>query len=124
MTKVQPPDKALASRRTPIAIFLDFAAAYDTPSYATVVKGLQERGFPPAWIDLLASFLRSGSSASVVVNGLETEVFEKRKGLLQGAAASPAVFNSFIDPLVEALNDAVSAFGLNARPEPVNVNAH
>jgi hypothetical protein len=40
-------------------------------------------------------------------------VYRKRKGLPPGAAASCAVFNFFINPLVKVLNDAAGALGSN-----------
>lgn len=101
-------DWASRGNNKKIFIFLDFKAAYDTPSFPVVLDELSKRGFSKQWIVLLASFLESGASASIVVNGSVTPRFKRSRGLPQGAPIAPLVFNLFADSLVSALNESAS----------------
>jgi hypothetical protein len=72
MTDLVVVDLVFASHEKRVVIFLDFKAAYNTPTFRSMEQGLQVRGIIQAWVELLTSVLLSGASASVVISGPET----------------------------------------------------
>lgn len=82
--------------------FLDLKAAYDTVPIPRLINTLEDRDAPPETISLIVS-LFTECSTQVVVNGDVTAPIQLKRGLLQGSILSPLLFNIFIDPLADAL---------------------
>ncbi|GAA5883307.1 hypothetical protein JCM16303_006680 [Sporobolomyces ruberrimus] len=96
-------DAALATEY-PCGGFLDFKSAYDSPSPRLILRSFKKLGMPSYLRRLVWSLLTAGASISVIVNGSESEPFERRRGFPQGSPLSPLLFNLYLDSLLTRLN--------------------
>jgi len=85
-------------------LFLDYIKAYDTVSIELLLKKLGERIGPACnFILTLVRLLFTGTSISIIINGIPTVPVEMKRGLLQGSVLSPILFNIFLDDLATTL---------------------
>lgn len=79
-------------RRAPtLVIKLDFAKAFDSVNWLSLLRILEVRGFPDKWQHWMQLLLRTSKSA-VLVNGIPGPWINCKRGLRQGDALSPFLF--------------------------------
>ncbi|CAO2147693.1 unnamed protein product [Urochloa humidicola] len=91
-------------RRPTMVLKLDFAKAFDSVNWDSLLSILRCRGFPQLWIDWLHMILHSSRSA-IVVNGCPGPWITCRRGLRQGDALSPYLFLLVADVLQRLIKE-------------------
>jgi len=84
-------------------VFLDFASAFDRVQWSYLRIELEKQGINPLVLQLIYHLMYSEMTFSIVVNGTTSALAHRSCGLLQGSLLSPALFNRFINSLLEAL---------------------
>jgi hypothetical protein len=74
-----------------VVLKLDFAKAFDSVCWDSVLKILAARGFPDRWLQWM-QVLFSTSHSAVMINGCPGNWIRCRRGLRQGDALSPYLF--------------------------------
>jgi hypothetical protein len=95
---------AISTKSIRLAVFLDFKSAYDVTLPSHVMETLHRRGMPPRLQHLVYSLMFKYASFHLVVNGELSPSIDRNCGLPQGSSLSPIIFDMFVDPLVDALN--------------------
>jgi retron-type reverse transcriptase len=95
------------SRRKAIILKLDFEKAFDTIEHTTILKTLQQFGFPEKWVAWISSILSSGLSV-VLLNGVPGKIFKCKRGVRQGDPLSPLLFVIAAELLQVLINKAAS----------------
>jgi hypothetical protein len=86
-------------RKLPTAVIkLDFAKAFDSVAWDSLLTVLQARKFPPIWISWMKKLLDTSHSA-VLVNGCPSRWIKCKRGVRQGDALSPYLFLLMADVL-------------------------
>jgi hypothetical protein len=93
--------EAMVATNTEVAL-LDMSAAYDTVPRSKLWSKLKDRGVPDAVLLLLQSLFDHNHSKLIIKNQHSSPIPNKR-GLLQGSAMSPILFNFFVDDLLTEL---------------------
>jgi hypothetical protein len=105
---VQTAAKQFHKSKTPTLLLkLDLAKAFDTVSWEYIIDMLEARGFPLRWRNWIALLFRTASSR-VLVNGVPGRYIHHRRGLRQGDALSPFLFDLAIEPLHRLLEIATN----------------
>ena len=89
---------ARKSRKPMFVLKLDFQKAFDSVNWECLLNILEARGFDQRWIRWVRDILTS-SSARVLINGQPGDVFFFRRGVRQGDAISPYLFDLMADVL-------------------------
>lgn len=88
-------------------IFVDFKKAYDSVPHEQLLDTLLRHGIPPQFVEGIRA-LYTGTKASVItVYGID-DPFQITRGVKQGCPMSPILFNLFLEPLLEWLQDEAS----------------
>jgi len=85
-------------------VFLDFASAFDSVGWPFLRKELDKQGMNPVVVQIIYQLMYHDMSFSVIVNGTPSSNQHRTCGLPQGSPLSPALFNRFINSLLETLN--------------------
>lgn len=93
-------------RRSPIVLFLDIKAAYDSVDHNILLTKLAERGCNPQLLRITEQ-LMCGIESVISVNGVDSPPLIHRAGVLQGAIISPALYSLYIDDLAEAVRAVI-----------------
>jgi Reverse transcriptase (RNA-dependent DNA polymerase) len=95
----------LSTKLSPVAIFLDYRAAYDMTKPEKVMRALEKHGMPPFLLRLVYSTMFTNGQFSLIVNGITLPPISRNQGLPQGSPLSPIIFNLFIDSLLYEMDD-------------------
>ena len=100
-----------------ICTFLDIKAAYDTVNRKRLWGKMVNMGIPP---DLIASLraLFDHNTVQICIGSAKSEPIQCKRGLLQGSAISPILFDIYINDLIHELNDK----GGDIRVGPTSLN--
>jgi Reverse transcriptase (RNA-dependent DNA polymerase) len=94
----------LSTKMRATAVFLDLRAAFDVVSHQRLAQVLADRGCPRAICKVISSLMFEDVWSQLLINGGVSPPFQRTQGVLQGSPLSPALFNLFIDELLQLLN--------------------
>ena len=86
-----------------VAISLDIAAAFDKAWHPAILKNLRDKNMPLHLIKLIASFLNNRSTSLDFGSGNAPKLLSRSTP--QGSVLSPFLWNIFIDPLLNTLEE-------------------
>lgn len=94
-------------RKAPtIVLKLDFAKAFDSVCWESLLTILKARGFPTEWCDWIKN-LQKTSKLAILLNGVPRLWISCRKGLQQGNPLSPYLFILVADLLQQLLSNDI-----------------
>ena len=104
---VQSTARRLSALKMPTVLLkLDISKAFDSVQCPFLVEVMQQLGFGPRWISWICGILAT-SSTKIMVNGDPGDTIYNCKGLRQGDAMSPLLFDLVADALPIIINNAL-----------------
>lgn len=91
----------------PIRVSVDYTKAYDSPDFDTIRLSWEIFGFPMWLLRVLSALYLEAMRCRLCVNGAYGEVIFRTKGFFQGTVLSPHLFNVYLNPLLQEMNDPV-----------------
>ena len=95
-------DWALESNQNISLVLLDFEKAYNRVSWTFLEKTMEKMGFVESWIKRVMS-LNLNASATIVVNGKQSQAFQLQRSVRQGCPLAPYMFLLTVDVLGQML---------------------
>jgi hypothetical protein len=83
-------------------LLLDFEKAYDRVSWTFLEKTMEKMGFADTWIHRVMSLNRN-ASATIIVNGEQSQAFNLQRSVRQGCPLVPYLFLLTVDVLGQML---------------------
>ncbi|GMF44360.1 unnamed protein product [Phytophthora fragariaefolia] len=100
--------------RHAIAVFLDFAKAYDSLFREFMCAVLIKHGYPPHFVKVIAA-LHTGSRIRFLVNGQTSRTVDVVRGIRQGCPLAPDLFILTLEPLYQMVETSSSIRGVQLR---------
>jgi hypothetical protein len=95
-------DWSLESNQDISMLLLDFEKAYDRVSWTFLEKTMEKMGFVDTWIQRVMS-LNLNASATIIVNGEQSQAFNLQRSVRQGCPLAPYLFLLTVDVLGQML---------------------
>lgn len=102
------------SKQEILILKLDFEKAFDTIEHITILRIMEQMGFPTTWLNWVRMVFDSASS-SILLNGVPGNFFKCRRGVRQGDPLSPLLFVLGTE-LLQAILDRAMNIGLLTKP--------
>ena len=83
-------------------LLLDFEKAYDRVSWSFLKQTMERMGFDKTWIQRVMS-LNWNASATIIVNGIQSQPFKLQRSVRQGCLLAPYLFLLTVDVLGQML---------------------
>ena len=93
---------ALESNQNTSMLLLDFKKAYDRVSWSFLEQTMEKMGFEETWIKRVMSLNRN-ASATIIVNGEQSQAFKLQRSIRQGCPLAPYLFLLIADVLGQML---------------------
>ena len=93
---------ALESNQNMSMLLLDFEKAYDRVSWTFLRQVMEKMGFSATWIRQVMS-LNLTASATIIVNGEQSQAFKLQRSVRQGCPLAPYLFLLTVDVLGQML---------------------
>ncbi|GMI96142.1 hypothetical protein HRI_003283500 [Hibiscus trionum] len=100
-------DYLVKEKKQGVAFKIDFHKAFDSVEWSFLISIMKKCGFNEQWCKWIYNCI-SSVSISVLVNGAPTEAFGISRGLRQGCALSPLLFNLVGEALNQMIRKAVN----------------
>lgn len=96
--------KARGKKENLTAVFLDISKAFDNIGHTHIQKTLEHSPLPTKLQNVILD-LQRGNSTKVECNGQRTASIDIKRGVMQGAPLSPALYNMVTDFILEELSE-------------------
>lgn len=106
-----------------LVLSLDAAAAFDSVSWDFLYLVLHRFVFCEDFIHCIQS-LYSSPMARIKINGSLSDPIVLRRGCCQGCPASPTLFNFFIEPLAQVIQQEVQLKGISIGGEEYKIGLY
>ena len=93
---------ALESNQNTSMLLLDFEKTYDRVSWSFLEQTMEKMGFEETWIKRVMSLNRN-ASATIIVNGEQSQAFKLQRSVRQGCPLAPYLFLLTADVLGQML---------------------
>ena len=97
--------QAMDVKKTIVAIFFDFAKAFDLVDHELLLEKLQR--LLPTWLRSWIAAYLSGRKQQVKVGDIETEWMDVAAGVIQGSVLGPILFIIFISDINDYMPEGV-----------------
>jgi hypothetical protein len=102
---------------------LDIAGAFDTINPARLLDILRKKGFP-GWVVRWVREFITARTTTLVIQGVESELFEVEAGVPQGLTLSPILFLLYNSELLRICNQAKKRDSAVGFADDVNILTH
>ena len=92
--------------RSPITVFLDIKAAYDSVDHNILLTKLAERRCSPQLLRITEQ-LMCGIESVISINGVDSPALMHNAGVLQGAMISPMLYSLYINDLADTVRTVI-----------------
>jgi exonuclease III len=99
---------------SPVIVLMDQEKAYDRIHPDWLDQVLTRFGFPRRLITIIKSMFFN-STTRIMINGHLTDPVPQKRGLRQGDALSPLLFNLMIEPFLRSINNSIPGYRFNEK---------